>query len=63
MKEAYAIYMFCKVVFYLKDVHFMIWCDHAPLCKFIYSVMKNDNVNNWSQEIHAITPYIDFEHI
>ena len=41
----------------------MIWCDHAPLCKFIYSVMKNDKVNNLSQEIHVITPYINFEHI
>ena len=41
----------------------MIWYAHAHLCKFIYSVMKNNKVKNWSQEIHAITPYIDFEHI
>ena len=41
MKEAYTIYMpFCKMVFYLKDAHVIIWCDHAPLHKFIYSVMK-----------------------
>ena len=38
-KEAYAIYMsFWKMVFYFKYMHVMIWCDHAPLCKFIYSV-------------------------
>ena len=41
----------------------MIWCDHAPLCKFIYSVMRNNRVKNWSQDIHAITLYIDFKHI
>ena len=29
-----------------------------PLCKFIYSVTKNDKVSNWSQEIHAITPIL-----
>ena len=51
------------MVFYLKDAHVMIECDHVPLCKFIYLVMKNDKVNNWSQEIHAITPDINYEHI
>ena len=25
--------------------------------------MKNDKVNNWSQEIHSIIPYIQFENI
>ena len=34
-----------------------------PLHKFMYAVRKNDKVNNWSQEIHVITHYIDFEHI
>ena len=29
----------------------------------MYSVTKNDKVNNWSQEMHAITPHIEFEHI
>ena len=24
---------------------------------------KNDKVSNWSQEMHTITLYIDFEHI
>ena len=41
----------------------MIQCDHAPLCTFIYSIMKNEKANKWSQEKHAITPYIDLEHI
>ena len=54
---------FHKMVFYLKDIHFLIWCDQAALWKYIYSAMKNNKVNNWSQEIHAITPYINFEHI
>ena len=64
MKETCAIYVsFHKMVFCLKDVHVMVWCDHASLHKFIYSVMENGKVNNWSQEIHAITPYIDLKHI
>ena len=25
--------------------------------------MKNDKANNWSQEIHSITPYSEFKHI
>ena len=54
---------FLKMVFYLKDAHVKIRCEHAVLCKFIYSVTKNDKVNNWSQEIHSITPYINFKHI
>ena len=41
MKEDYAICMpFHRMVFYLKDGHVIIVCDHAPLWKFIYSVMK-----------------------
>ena len=55
-KEAYAIYMsFHKVVFYLKEAHVMVRCDHAPF-KNVYSVTRYAKVNNWSQEIHAITP-------
>ena len=27
------------------------------------STTKNDNINNWSQEIHAMTPHIEFDHI
>ena len=51
------------MVFYLKDVHVMIWCDQAPSCKFICLVMKNDKFNNWSHEIHAVIPHFNFEHI
>ena len=40
----------------------MVQSDHAPIWTFIYSVIKNDKVNNWSQEMHAITPHIEFEH-
>ena len=29
----------------------------------MHSVTKDDKVNNWSQEILSITPYIKFEHI
>ena len=63
-KEAYAIYMsFHKMVFNLKEAPIIVRCDHVPLRKFIYSVTKNDKVNNWSTEIHSITPHTDFEHI
>ena len=35
-KDAYAIYLsFGKNVFYLKDAHVMIPCDHSPLCKVV----------------------------
>ena len=51
------------MVFYLRDSHVKIKSYHAFLCKFKYSVTKNDKVNNSSQEIHAITSYIDYEHI
>ena len=51
------------MVFYLKDAQVIIKCNHAALCKFIYSVTKNDKVNNWSQEIYAIPSYINFQHI
>ena len=53
---------FHKVVFYLKEVHVMVRCDHALIQKCVYSVTKNDKVNNWSQEIHSISPHIEFEH-
>ena len=57
-KEAYAIYMsFHKMAYYLKDAQVVIRCNNAPLHKFIYSVLKNEKVNNCSQEI----PYTEFE--
>ena len=54
---------FHKMVFYLKEAHLMVRCDHAPLQKCVYSVTKNDILNNWSQEIHSITPHIEVKHI
>ena len=51
------------MVFYLKEAHVMVQSDHTTLWKFVYLVTKNDKVNNWSQEMHAITPHIEFEHI
>ena len=57
-KEAYTIYMsFHKMVFYLKEAHVMVQSDHAPIWKFVSSVMKNGKVNSWSQEMHAVTPH------
>ena len=54
-EEAYALYMsFHKMVFYLKDADVKIRCDHGPFCKSMYSVTKNEKLNNCSQEIHAI---------
>ena len=47
----------------MKKAHVIVRSDHAHLWKFMYSVVKNDKVNNWSQEMHAITPHIEFEHI
>ena len=35
----------------------MVRGEQAPIWKFMYLVMKNDKVNNWSQEMHAITPH------
>ena len=51
------------MIFHLKDADVQIRCDHAPLCKLIYSLTKNDKCNNWLQEIHVITSYVDFENI
>ena len=42
-KEAYAVYIsFHKLPLYLKDAHVEVRCDHDSLCKFMYSVMKNE---------------------
>ena len=52
------------MVFYLKDAtHYDTVWSCILACKYIYSIIKNDKVNTWSQEIHAITPYIDFGHM
>ena len=63
-KEAYAIYAsFKKIVFYLRDTQVLIKSDHAPLRKFIYANTSNDRLTAWAQDLFAITPYIDFEHL
>ena len=56
------LHVILQMVFYLKDVNVMIQCDYAPLHKFTYSVMRNDKVINWSQAMHTVTPYINFEY-
>ena len=35
----------------------------CSLQKCVYSVTRNDKVNNCCQESHSITPRIEFEHI
>ena len=50
------------MVFYIKDAPVKIKCDHSPMQIHIFSD-RNDKANNWSPNIHAITPYKDFEHI
>ena len=47
----------------VSDTHVMVRFDHSPLPKFVPSTTKNDKDNNWSQEIHAITPHIETKHI
>ena len=62
--EAYAIYAsFKKMVFYLRDAHMLIRSDHAPLKKFIYSNTTNNRLMAWAQDLFAITPHIEFEHL
>ena len=42
-------------------MHIMIQCDYAPFMQvYLFSYEKWQG-QNWSQEIHVITPYIDFE--
>ena len=63
-KQAYAIYAsFKKMVFYLRDAQVLIKNDHAPLRKFIYANTTNNMLTTWAQDLVAITPYIDFEHL
>ena len=41
--------------------HDLMW--QLSLMKVCILNHKNDKVNNWSQEIHAINPHVEFEHI
>ena len=62
IKEAYAIYMaFCKFLYYVEGSRVIIWCDHAPLKKFLEGRMLNNKVNNWGIELSYFQ--IDFQYI
>ena len=41
----------------------MVRSDHATLLEILPSLTKNNKVNNWSQEMHAVTPHIEIEHM
>ena len=51
------------MVFSLIDAHVLIKSDHVPLKKFIYSNTTNDRLTAWAQDLFAITPHIEFEHL
>ena len=40
----------------------MLQSDHGPSGNYVLS-NKNDKVNNWSQEMHDITPHTEFGYI
>ena len=48
---------------FLRDAHMLIRSDRAPLKKFIYSNTTNDRLMAWAQDLFAITPHIEFEHL
>ena len=52
---------FHKMVFYLKEAHVLMRCDHAPLQNSYTQPLKM--IKNWSPKIHAITFHMDFKHI
>lgn len=61
-KEAYAIYMgFRKLSYYLEGAQTILWCDHAPLKKFLAGRTLNNKVNNWGIELSSF--HIEFNHI
>ena len=41
----------------------VVHSDHKPLAKFIDGMTKNNKVNNWTMECHAICKNITFEYI
>ena len=51
------------MVFYLRDAQVLIKSDHVPLQKFIYANTTNNRLTAWAQDLSALTPYIDFEHL
>ena len=64
VKESFSIFKsVLRMSFYLKDSHVINHSDHKPLQKFIYAITANDQVNEWSFQIHAICRLINFEYI
>ena len=49
--------------FYLYEADVVVHSDHKPLTKFIDGMTKNNKVNNWTMECHAICKNITFEYI
>ena len=63
-KEAAAIHRGIKQLsFYLYEADVVVHSDHKPLAKFIDGMTKNNKVNNWTMECHAICKNITFEYI
>ena len=52
-----------RLSFYLYEVDVVVHSDHKPLAKFIDGMTKNNKVNNWTMECHAICKSITFEYI
>ena len=52
-KEAYAIYMAAKkLYFYIADADIIFQSDHSHSKKFLHKVTLNANVNNWGIEFN-----------
>ena len=63
-KEAAAIHRDIKQLsFYLYKADVVVHSDHKPLAKFIDGMTKNNKVNNWTMECHAICKSITFKYI
>ena len=60
-KEAYAIYMSIKKLYYLVNADITLRSDHLPLKKFLNKNTLNSKVNNWAVEISPF--HITFEYI
>ena len=61
MKEAFAIYMSVKkLFFYLTDAKILLRSDHKPLEKFLQKNTLNSKVNNWAMELEAFNIQFDY---
>ena len=59
-KEAFAIYMSVKKLFYLTDAQILLRSDHKPLEKFLLKNRLNSKVNNWAMELEAFNIQFDY---